>query len=197
MLIIVVLLGSMVFSLEIMASLRAFVGGESIWSKAQKQAHIALEAYIHSHAETDYQDFLQAIVVPMGDHKARLALDQAEPDVNAAFQGFVEGGNRPEDIPGMIRLYRHFGKTFLLEETIRFWAEGDVHIVRLNTLGQRLYQKITVGDWNRADMLEAIGELNSINQEVAPFEDAFSTSITVVSHRIEQLIMALLLGLTT
>ncbi|HRY14331.1 MAG TPA: PAS domain S-box protein, partial [Candidatus Competibacteraceae bacterium] len=196
-LIIVVLLGSMVFSLEIMASLRAFVGGESIWSKAQKQAHIALEAYIHSHAETDYQDFLQAIVVPMGDHKARLALDQAEPDVNAAFQGFVEGGNRPEDIPGMIRLYRHFGKTFLLEETIRFWAEGDVHIVRLNTLGQRLYQKITVGDWNRADMLEAIGELNSINQEVAPFEDAFSTSITVVSHRIEQLIMALLLGLTT
>ncbi|MCB1921888.1 MAG: hypothetical protein KDJ28_18205, partial [Candidatus Competibacteraceae bacterium] len=51
-LIIVVLLSSMMFSLDIMSSMRAFVGGESMWSKGQKQAHISLVAYIHSYSET-------------------------------------------------------------------------------------------------------------------------------------------------
>ena len=105
--IIVILLGSMIFSLDIMSSMRAFVGGESMWSKGQKQAHISLVAYIYSYSETDYQDFLKAIAIPMGDRKARIALDKAEPDVKTAFEGFVEGGNHSEDIPGMIRLYRY------------------------------------------------------------------------------------------
>lgn len=39
---ILVLLGSMWVSLEILSSVRAFVTGESRWAKGQKQAHIAL-----------------------------------------------------------------------------------------------------------------------------------------------------------
>lgn len=41
--------------MEIQSAVRAYVGGEGLWSKGQKDAAQYLTRYAHSHAEDDYQ----------------------------------------------------------------------------------------------------------------------------------------------
>jgi len=54
-------------STNIMSSLRAYVGGEGLWSKAQKESVAALSRYARTQAETDFERYQVAIVVPLGD----------------------------------------------------------------------------------------------------------------------------------
>src|SRR5260370_39996917 len=80
---------------EILSGVRAYVGGEGLWSKAEKRAVLSLTAYAASHAESDYQQYLAEIAVPAGDKQARLQLERPSPDTALVRQGFVQGRTRP------------------------------------------------------------------------------------------------------
>ena len=54
-------------ALGVQSNMRAYVGGESSWSKAEKGAVIALNAYVASGSEADYQRYLVRLAVPLGD----------------------------------------------------------------------------------------------------------------------------------
>ncbi|HYQ52537.1 MAG TPA: PAS domain S-box protein, partial [Pseudomonas sp.] len=60
-----VLLGSL--SLYALSAVRAYVAGESLWSKAQKDAIYYLNLYADSGDESAYQRYRQVISVPQGD----------------------------------------------------------------------------------------------------------------------------------
>ena len=78
-------------SLEIVSASRAYVGGESFWSKAQKEAVYNLFRYAQSRSETDYRAYREAIAVTLGDRRARLELEKPEPDLAVAREGFIAG----------------------------------------------------------------------------------------------------------
>src|SRR6201990_85844 len=59
------------FSLSTLSSLRAYVGGEGLWSKAQKDAVFHLYKYGVSRTEEDYDLFEEFMRVPAGDAKTR------------------------------------------------------------------------------------------------------------------------------
>src|SRR5438067_10570457 len=61
----------LLFSLNTLSSLRAYVGGEGLWSKAQKDAVFHLYRYGISRTDKDYELFEQCMPVPIGDAKAR------------------------------------------------------------------------------------------------------------------------------
>src|SRR6185369_2876041 len=82
-----------VASMDILSSVRAYVGGEGLYSKAQKDSIFHLTRYAENHDENDYQQFLDTIAVPLGDAKARRELEKAAPDLAVARQGFLEGRN--------------------------------------------------------------------------------------------------------
>jgi hypothetical protein len=48
-------------AIETLSAARAYVGGEGLWSKAQKEAVLSLVRYAASHAKEDYQRFQQAL----------------------------------------------------------------------------------------------------------------------------------------
>src|SRR5437899_10475540 len=95
-------------SLEIASAGRAYVGGGSLWSKAQKEAVYRLFRYSQSHAEEDFRAFHTAIAVPLGDRRARLELEKPAPDLAVVRAGFLAGGNHPDDVAGMTMLFRRF-----------------------------------------------------------------------------------------
>src|SRR6478609_4407144 len=64
----------LLFSLSTLSSLRAYVGGEGLWSKAQKDAVFHLFKYGAMGTESDYNLFEQFMQVPIGDAKARREL---------------------------------------------------------------------------------------------------------------------------
>lgn len=90
-LIIVVLLGAAVFSLELMSSVRSCVDGESLWFKGQKQAFMSLVNYLINIIEDNHRDYLEVIAVPLGDNNARLTLNKENPDLAVAYKEFIEG----------------------------------------------------------------------------------------------------------
>ena len=79
------------FSIGAVSSLRAYVEGEGLWSKGQKDAVYHLQKYARSHNEADYRSFLSFMKVPLGDHKTREELLKKNPDLAVARQGFIEG----------------------------------------------------------------------------------------------------------
>src|SRR3989344_6645446 len=84
--------------LKIMSSIRAYVGGEGLWSKAQKEATNNLIKYATSFDEVDYNSYLTFLQVPLGDKQARLELNKENPNMEVVRAGFIKGGNHPEDI---------------------------------------------------------------------------------------------------
>src|SRR4029078_9572752 len=62
------------FAIHTLSSVRALVGAEGLWSKAQKDAIYQLQKYGHTHDENDYVAFQKFMAVPLGDHKTRLEL---------------------------------------------------------------------------------------------------------------------------
>src|SRR3954452_1852003 len=133
-------------SITILSAGRAYVEGESLWSKAQKQSLVHLMRYAHTHAESDYQQFRAALAVPLGDQKARLELQKSNPDYAVAYQGFLEGRNHPDDIPGMIDLYRRFRHLSYIDRAITLWADGDQSIGEFAAVAEELHERISAGE---------------------------------------------------
>src|ERR1700732_555352 len=97
-------------SISALSGVRAYVGGEGLWSKAQKDAVYYLVRYARSAEASDYQRYQAAIAVPLGDRAAREALDRpaGRIDYEAARRGFLSGRNNPEDIDVMSAIFVHF-----------------------------------------------------------------------------------------
>ena len=104
----VVLVALAIFFMELLSAARAYVGGESLWTKAQKQAVQSLVRFAQLRDGEEWRAYQQAIAVPLGDRVAREELEKPAPDFEAARRGFIAGGNHPDDIAGMIRLFRWF-----------------------------------------------------------------------------------------
>src|ERR1700759_167966 len=107
-LLIAIELGVLIFSINTLSSVRAYVGGEGLWSKAQKDGMYMLLKYARTHNEADYAKFESFMKVNLGDHIARIELSKPDPDFNIAREGFIEGRNDKADVDGMIHLFRRF-----------------------------------------------------------------------------------------
>src|ERR1700709_1340549 len=107
------------FALNSLSAVRALVGAEGLYSKAQKDGLYQLLQYSRTHREADYQSFFEFMKVPLGDHKTRLELAKENPDLNIATQGFIEGRVHPNDIDGVIKLLRRFHGQFYINKAIQ------------------------------------------------------------------------------
>src|SRR5262249_6209320 len=82
-------------SIDLLSAVRAYVTGESLYSKGQKDAQIHLLDYADFEREEDYARFEQALAVPLGDRLAREELQKPRPDLDTVRRGFALGGNHP------------------------------------------------------------------------------------------------------
>ncbi len=126
---------------EILSGVRAYVGGEGLWSKAEKRAVLSLTEYANSHSESDYQQYFAEIAVPAGDKQARLQLQRSSPDMALVRQGFVQGRNNPADVYNMSMLFRRFGSVGYMARAITVWTEGDRYIDQLRSLADDLHRR--------------------------------------------------------
>jgi hypothetical protein len=76
-----------VASLSTLSSIRAFVNGEGMWSKAERQALAELRRYAATGAPEYYQHFRAELAVPLGDRLARMQLQSPDPDYVLARSG--------------------------------------------------------------------------------------------------------------
>jgi PAS domain S-box-containing protein len=180
--VVAMLAGLGVTSAEILSAVRAYVAGESLWSKGQKDAVYHLSNYGVSHRAADYQAFVDAIAVPLGDQKARLELERNDADATIARLGFIEGGNHVDDVDAMIWLFRNFRRVPFMADAIAIWAEADREIARLDELGRKMRLPMTDGD--SAALAEQLGQ---INQRLTQLEQRFSATMGEASRTAQHL----------
>lgn len=190
--IIVVVLLFSYYGIGLLSAGRAYVGGEGLWSKAQKDAVFALGRYGRYQREDDFQAYRQALNVILGDRQARLELEQPNPDLARARAGFLQGHNHPDDIDGMIGLFRHFRHIPDIDQAIAIWTRADAQIDRLMALGEQIRQAVRAGDIGDATMLPRLHELNIINQTLKPLEDDFSSTLGRAARTTKVILLALM-----
>jgi diguanylate cyclase (GGDEF)-like protein/PAS domain S-box-containing protein len=175
-------------SMSIMTAARAYVGGESLWSKAQKEAVGALTRYSATRAEADFQRYTAEIAVPLGDRRAREELERPDPSYAIARQGFLDGRNDPEDIDGMIMLFRRFRNVSYMSLAIDIWTEADREIEALGEAALRLHVQVQGGGHDPAALRATLDEISAINARLTPLEDAFSDTLGEASRKITLLL---------
>lgn len=164
-------------SLYMMSAVRSYVGGESLWSKGQKDAIYYLNLYANSRDEINYLKYQQAIAIPQGGHDLRVAMDQPVPDIARANAGILQGGNHPDDAPGIIWLYLNFRHFSYLEKAIDLWKIGDDYLVQLDEVAREMHGRIVDGSATNADVLDWRHRINTINEGVTPAAMAFSDAL--------------------
>ncbi|MEO7266295.1 MAG: HAMP domain-containing protein, partial [Ferruginibacter sp.] len=202
-------LGTLYFAVNTLSSVRAFVGAEGLWSKSQKDAIYSLRKYYRNHKVEDEQAFYNFMKVPLSHHKTLVELLKKNPDLAAARQGLLEGGNHPDDIDGMIKLFRRFNNISYINRSLNIWSEADSVIAQLIPLAEKLHAEINLPfreagmppgqagsssqSQNRLD--EVIKESDLINQKLTVLENEFSYTLGEGARWLENTILKLLLAI--
>ncbi len=163
--------------LELQTSATAYIIGESHWSKAQQGSVDELHRYAVSGDPQQLINARSLLQVPLGDRKARLALEQDPPDLDRSRQGFLDGLNAPEDVSRMIRMYQYFHNAPFFRDAVEEWRRGDIGILELEALGEEMEALHSRGAMS--DVLSASYQrkILSVDARLKPIELAFSQAL--------------------
>jgi len=162
---------------ELQAASTAWIMGQSHWSRGQQQATHALSRYITSGDPADLAATRQALRVPLGDLHARRALEQAEPDVAAARQGFIEGGNARGDINRLILSYRYLRDQAYFRDAVRLWRDTDDDLLQLAAITDRVQAGHAAGSLTPAVEQALLRRVQALDVGMQNQARAFSSAL--------------------
>ena len=175
-------------SMDMLASVRAYVAGESLWSKGLTEAVYSLSLYSETGDEKYYRQYKSRIAVPVGDRIARQALEGSVPDLKAAFDGFLQGRNHPDDIPDLIWLFRNFSDVSYLAKAIASWRDTDPLIDELVGLADAIHLEATKGPVTRERVDALRTQIYQLSERAAPLAIAFSRDMGDGARSIKRLL---------
>ena len=171
-------------AMEVLSAARAYVAGEGLWSKAQRDAVYSLTLYARTREPTHFERYQRALSILVSDQRARLEMDKPDFDYTKAYSGLLGGDNHPDDIPGMIRLYRCCAEYSYFKRAVSIWGEGDTYIAQLKQLGGDLHAVLS-SNAPSAKRIEAIlDQVHAVDAGVKPLEDAFTATLGEAVRRI-------------
>lgn len=182
-------------TLSVQSTARAFVTGEALWSKAQKDAVFYLDRYAESGDPRHLKDFEEVLVVSRGIRRARLELQKPRYDPEIVRQGFLEGGNHPDDIPGAVRLLRCCASSPFLARTLELWAQGDDHMLALEALAEELRAEFSAGSPSETRIAELREEIYALDRALRPLTEAFSNTIGEATRWLQRTLLILTTGI--
>ena len=173
-----------IYSIRILSSARAYVNGESEYSKGQKDASAYLINYISLRNKSDYFAFQKAIAIPKGDHVARIQLLLSPVNYELVKQGLLAGKNHPEDIDNMIWLFEAFQRVSMFQKAVDIWRDGDAMIDELDRIGETAHAEIKNGRMSEDEKKAMILAINQNSAQLTLKEEAFSETLGNISRNI-------------
>ncbi len=183
------------FGNRVLSGSRAYVAGEGLWTKAQKEATLHLVRYLHYGDEKDYSRFREVLKVNLGDKQARLTLSSDDPDYQKAYRGFLQGKNDPEDIGDMIWLFQNFQDVSYINRAIQIWAEGDQEIAQLDSLGSEIKAAVEGGKLQAESRREYVQKIYQLDERLTSLERNFSATMGSAARWASRTIFWLKVGL--
>ena len=163
-------------TLKILSGNRAYINGESHYSKAQKDAKSHLIVYLYTKDVKEWNSYKRELSVPQGDAIARIALlnNGSRETIEA---GFKAGRNNPKDFDDLIWLFQNFQSVDFFAIPINEWTNADFLIKKLSNLGVELNQKIETNTLTEADKSVFLEKINQLSKKLSVSEHKFSASL--------------------
>ncbi len=177
-----VLLGLGYAGLTLLNGVRAYVGGEGIWSRNQKNAVYYLLQYTQTRDERFYQKFEESVASPKVLKRARLELEKPHFSKVLVAQSAIAGGLHPDDVDFIIFLFRWFRQVPFFADAVNFWERGDTLIGELENYAVQLRQELGASQPSRQRIAQIHQEIDKINSALSILEVDFSKSITRAAH---------------
>lgn len=174
---------SAVVGLEVQSAIQSYVRGESLWSKSQKEAVLALNQYAADGEEVYWNRYLQSLAGPLGYRRARVAMVRTEPDLTAARLGFLEGGLEEREIDGAIRLYRWFGGWRPMRRALDIWAEGDFLIAEVHRQAGVLRRQLEPPPSDAQVVARAMEAVETLNARLHRTELDFAATMSEAARQ--------------
>ena len=189
---------TLLFAMNVLSAVRSFVGGEGLWSKGQKDAVHALHRYAFTQDQKYLTEFQRHLEINMGDRAARIELSKPKPDLKIVTEGFLRGGNHPEDIPGLIQLIQRFHWVDHIHRALVVWAQADAMIDELTAVAARIDRAVQSKPFDAAKIDQELIALDQLNDRLTAVENQFSQILGAGSRWLEYILMiALVLAVLT
>jgi PAS domain-containing protein len=127
--------------------------------------------------------------VNQGDYLARIELEKPRPDLAIAVAGFIQAQNHPDDVRGMIFIFRNLRFIPEIDKAIGIWAQADLHIEALRHLGQRIDTAVHAGGLTPLESRQYQQEVYQINSHLTPLENDFSYTLGEASRKAKTLLL--------
>ena len=160
--------------LQVQVTLAGFLNSESVWSKAQKQAVIDLDAYAVSGSPIDLARFRNNYDLLEADRWGRDAIASGHFDKEALDQVFIRGNIMPAAKPGMIFMMRYFTGAPHMHGALEAWRSTDASIAELSRIADELSEGYASGGVSAADIARQRARIHVLNDYMGPRTDLFS-----------------------
>ena len=177
----VFIIGLNYYSIKILTSIRAYVNGESQYSKAQKDATRYLIDFIQTSDIKSYKLFKEELSVPLGDAQARVALQTESEDKEAIRAAAIKGRNHPDDIENLIWLFENFQHFPYFKDVIEKWTNADSDVAKLDEIGKFIYN-LKNKELHPVVKSSLILNVNTINRRLSYNQQAFSAILGEASR---------------
>ena len=164
-------------ALQVQVTLAGFLNGESLWSKAQKQAVIDLDAYAASGNPADLAGFRRNHALVASDRWARDAIASDHFDRDAVARAFARGEVIPSAIPGMIFIFDHFSGAPYIRQAVAAWRSTDESVSELSEIADRLESAYASGRPSAAMVASERARVAALNAFIEPQTKLFSLEI--------------------
>lgn len=182
------------FALKVQVTLAGFLNSESVWSKAQKQAVIALEAFAISGKEGDLRAFESNYAVLDSDRRARDDISSGHFDHAAVNEAFIRGSVMPSAQPGMILLLQHLTDEPHLKEALAAWRSTDPAVSELAEIAKDLGQIHASGPISTELLNQQFDRIQRLNNAIEPKANQFSLEIALGASWTGQVLFAGVFG---
>ncbi|KAF1036130.1 MAG: Cyclic di-GMP phosphodiesterase PdeB [Burkholderia lata] len=172
---IVALTGFVAVSLIIIVSLRAYVAGESNWSKAQKDEIILLSRYGETGDENVFGEYVEVDRTLRFLTIAREAMSVVRPDRAVARRAMIAAGINPVDAAVAAGFYPVLSSFASLNTALRHWERADRELIGLRSAANELQDAVRVGDARKRSSLSR--RIWDINSRIAPLPKRFSDEL--------------------
>ncbi|RUL78351.1 putative bifunctional diguanylate cyclase/phosphodiesterase [Dyella choica] len=166
-------------ALQVQVTLAGFLNGESLWSKAQKQAVIELAAYARNGDPVRLESFRRNYEVVRTDRWARDAIATGHYDRQAVYAAFRRGGVIPAAIPGMVFILDDFAALPYVGPALKDWRSVDGAIEQLNGIAGQLQQSYAQGVPPPEEISRQRMRIDTLNSFIEPRSDDFSLQIAL------------------
>lgn len=176
------------FTIKILSANRAYVNGESHYSKGQKDASRHLITYLYTKEPNQWKLYIENLKIPQGDGIARKTLLKVG-DNEVARIGFTAGRNHEDDLDDLVWLFVNFKEVSFFAKAIREWEQADNLINELFIIGTQINAKIQRNALTPVNQQKFLIKISNISDKLTINERNFSNTLGEGTRKIRSLLL--------